>query len=110
MVVRVSRHGKFLGCSGYPKCRTIRRIEGAEKTGIPCPRAGCGGELVMKRTKARRIFYGCNRYPDCEFALWGKPTGEKCPECQSLMMEKLNRAGESQIVCSNPECGFEAPM
>ena len=108
MVVRSSAHGKFLGCSKYPRCRTIKRIAGEEKTGLPCPRNGCGGEIILKQSKSRRIFYGCNRYPDCDFAVWGKPTGEQCVECGALLIEKTNRAGESLIVCSSAECGAEA--
>ncbi len=110
MVVRNSARGKFLGCSKFPKCRGIKRIEGEERTGVACPRAGCGGEIVMKRTKSRKFFYGCNRYPDCEFAVWGKPIGERCSECNALLIEKTNRAGETQIACSNSDCGAEAAL
>ena len=70
-----------------------------EKIGIPCPE--CGKELVLKRTKKGRIYYGCEGYPDCEFMSWNKPLKEKCPECGKYMVEKGKK-----IACSDPECGF----
>lgn len=94
---RRSRYGQFLGCSNYPKCKYIKKNEQTE-TGVACPQCG-NGKLVAKRGKSRKIFYACDQYPQCKFILWGKPTGEHCPLCQSLMIEKAGKT-----VCSNAEC------
>ncbi len=99
MLRRMGRFGPFLGCSNYPKCKNIKPIE--IKLNIPCPKCG-QGEIVEKRSKRGKNFYGCNRYPDCDFALWNKPTGEKCPDCQSL----LTYAAGGKIKCSNKDCSF----
>ncbi|MFH1145446.1 MAG: type I DNA topoisomerase [bacterium] len=98
MVVKRGRFGIFLGCSGYPECKNIKKVE--KGTGVKCPKCE-KGELVQRRSKkGGRLFYSCNRYPDCEFALWSKPTGEKCSLCQSLMVYGKN----DTTVCSNKEC------
>jgi len=94
------KFGYFLGCSGYPQCRNVKNIE--NKTGVKCPKCG-KGEIIEKKSKKGRIFYSCNRYPDCQFALWNKPTGEKCPKCGSLLVY----AGKEKVRCSNRECGYE---
>ncbi len=99
MVVKHGRFGTFLGCSGYPDCKNIKSKE--ILTGVKCPKCG-EGDIIQKRSKRGKIFFSCNRYPKCEFALWQKPTGEKCPDCQSL----LTYAAKDMIVCSN-KCGFK---
>ena len=99
LVVRHGRYGAFLACSGYPNCKYIKKTE--KGTGVKCP--ACGeGELVARRTKRGKIFYGCNRYPKCDFALWQKPTGDKCPDCGSLLIQKNKKI----IACSNTGCGY----
>ena len=101
MMVKRGRFGPFLSCSRYPDCKTIKKIE--KKIGVMCPECG-KGELVERRSiKTRRAFYSCNRYPDCKFAVWSKPTGEKCPKCSSLLV--LGKEGS--VVCSNKECDFK---
>jgi len=100
MVIKKGRYGMFLGCSGYPDCKNIKKIE--NKTGVKCPKCQ-KGEIVEKKTKRGRIFYGCNTYPNCDFALWSKPTQEKCPECQSLLVF----GAKNKLKCSNKECSFE---
>ena len=100
LVTKHGRYGAFLACSGYPECKYIKKS--GQSTGVKCPKCE-KGELVARRTKRGKIFYGCNRYPDCDFALWDKPTGEKCPECGALLTQK----GKNKIACSNKECGFE---
>jgi DNA topoisomerase-1 len=103
MIIRLGRYGKFYACSAFPKCKHTEPLE-KEILGIKCP--GCKkGEIVPKRTKRRTIFYGCNQYPECKFALWDKPTGEKCPECGALLIKK-----RGQIQCSNKECNFKKPV
>lgn len=100
MVVKRGRFGTFLGCSNYPECKGIKKIE--NKTGIKCPKCNIG-DIVERKSKRGRMFFGCNTYPKCDFALWNKPTGEKCPKCQSLM----TFAAKGKTKCSNKECGFE---
>jgi DNA topoisomerase I len=101
MTVKRGRFGPFLSCSRYPDCKTIKNIE--KKTGVMCPECG-KGELVERRSmKTRRNFYSCNRYPDCKFAVWSKPTGEKCPKCSSLLV----MGKDGTVVCSNKECDFK---
>lgn len=100
MIVKRGRFGTFLGCSNYPECKGIKRIE--KKVGVKCPKCG-EGEIVEKKSKRGRIFYGCSAYPKCDFALWSKPTGEKCPKCDSLLVF----AAKGQTKCSNKECEFE---
>ena len=153
MIVRTNRFGsQFLGCSGYPECKTILSLdksgsvvnntekpelaeEKCEKcggdlyiktgpygrytecanckdrksivktTGVVCPKCG-EGEIVERRSKRGVVFYGCNRYPDCDFVLWNEPTGEKCPECGSLLTKKSLKSGDV-IECSNRACGYK---
>ena len=97
IIIRLGRFGKFYACSSFPKCRYTKPIK-KTTIGIKCPKCK-EGELVEKRTKRKKIFYGCNKYPECDFALWDKPTGEKCKDCDSLLIEKKN-----QIKCSNKDC------
>lgn len=100
MVVKRGRFGSFLGCSGYPDCKGIKKIE--KKTGVMCNKCGIG-EFVEKRSKRGRTFYSCNRYPECENALWSKPTGELCPNCKSPLVF----AAKGVVKCSNKECGYK---
>ena len=158
MLVRTSRFGnQFLGCSGYPECKTIISInhateldsendennneqtqtvdEKCEKcngsmvlktgpygkyiecvecknrkkyirsTGVKCPKCG-QGEIVEKKSKAGKIFFGCNKYPDCSYALWDEPTGTNCPECGELLVKKITKSGEFES-CSNRTCNYK---
>jgi len=101
MAIKVGKFGPFLACTAYPNCKNIVNIEeNNNSTGIKCPVCG-KGEIVQKRSR-RGIFYACNQYPDCKTAFWAKPTGEKCPDCESLLVENKNGAK-----CSNKGCGFE---
>ena len=101
MVVRFGRFGQFYACSKFPECKHTESLEENKPTalGISCPKCK-QGELVAKHTRKRKIFYACNRYPDCDYALWQKPTGETCKECNSLIVE----AGKDKTKCSNPNC------
>lgn len=100
MVVKRGRFGAFLGCSGYPDCKTIKKIE--KKTGVACNKCGIG-EFVERKSKRGKIFYSCNRYPECENALWSKPTGELCPNCKSPLV--FGAKGVAK--CSSKECGYK---
>lgn len=100
MVVKRGKFGSFLGCSNYPECKGIKRIE--KKTGIKCPKCHIG-DIVERKSKKGRLFFGCNTYPKCDFAIWNKPTGETCPDCGSLLMF----AAKGKVKCSKKECRFE---
>lgn len=100
MTVKVGRYGPFLSCSAYPACKTIKNIE--QSTGVKCPQCG-KGDIVIKRSKRGKPFYACNQYPACKFALWSRPTGDKCPDCQSLLVY----AAKDTVRCSNKECKFK---
>nr|WP_027872316.1 type I DNA topoisomerase [[Eubacterium] cellulosolvens] len=97
MVIKYGPHGKFLACPGFPDCRNTKPY--LEKTGVQCPK--CGGEILLKKTRKGRKYYGCENNPDCDFMSWQKPTKDKCPKCGSYMLEKGNK-----IVCANKECGY----
>lgn len=99
MQIKRGRFGKFLACSNYPTCKSTKPI--AKGTGVKCPECGVG-EIVEKRSKRGKTFYACDKYPDCKFALWSKPTGEKCPTCGSLLVY----GAKETIKCSSKECKF----
>jgi len=99
LVVRVSKYGRFLACSNYPKCKYTFDLENS--TGIPCPKCKTG-EIVKRKSKKGKIFWGCSNYPKCDFVLWSEPTGEKCPKCGSLLVKE-----NKKIKCSNKNCDFE---
>ena len=97
MVIKYGPHGKFLACPGFPDCRNTRPY--LEKIGVACPK--CGKDLVVRKSKKGRRYYGCSGYPDCDFMSWAKPSAEKCPRCGKIMYEKGKK-----LLCSDPECGF----
>ncbi len=99
MVVKYGRFGKFLACSAFPKCKNTKALD--QDTGVSCPQCG-QGKIVAKRTKRGKTFYACDQYPKCKFALWAKPTGEKCPKCGSLLVN----AGGNKTKCSNKDCKY----
>ena len=160
MVVKTSRFGKqFLGCSGYPECKTMMSLDGdipkppaqdeetdykCEKcggktviktgpygkyyqcldekcktrksivvsSGVKCPKCqkeNRDGELIQRRSRYGKTFYGCSKYPDCDYAVWNEPTGEKCPECGELLVKKFLKTG-NKIACSSKTCKFSKPM
>ena len=101
MAIKSGKFGPFLACTAYPNCKNIKNIkENNNSTGVKCPVCG-KGEIVQKRSK-RGIFYACDQYPDCKTAFWGKPTGEKCPDCEALLVE----GKEGEIKCSAKGCGY----
>lgn len=156
MALKTSRFGsQFLGCSGYPECKTTmplakdqkplpedrpsdelcekcnsamlikrgpygdylsctneeckHRKKFIKKTGVKCPKEGCDGDLIERKSRYGKIFYGCDKYPGCDFALWNEPAGEKCPECGSMLVKKYLKKG-NKIACSKKECAFEKAM
>jgi DNA topoisomerase-1 len=103
MVYKHGKFGKFLACSGYPECKHIQ----AEKTGVACPEEGCGGELIKKVSKRGKVFYSCNRYPECSFALWDKPVNQPCPDCGSTyLLERETKKQGLHLKCPDKQCGF----
>lgn len=153
MLVKTSRFGsQFLGCSGYPECKTMMPLNGEQQpepeksdekcekcqsdmvikigpygkylqctndecknrkrifvtTGVKCPKCE-NGEIVQRKSRFGKIFYGCNKYPDCDFVLWNEPNGEECPKCKSLLVKKFLKRG-NKIECSKKECDYFRPM
>lgn len=103
MVIKYGRFGKFMACKNYPECKNTKPI--VNKIGVKCPKCG-EGEIIVRKTKKGRAFYGCSKYPECDFIEWNKPVEEVCPECGSYMTEKVSKKCKKHI-CSNKECGFE---
>lgn len=101
MTVKTGRYGPFLGCSNYPKCKNIKNIGDDDAPKVTCP--ACGKGQVVKKFSRRGSFYACNNYPDCKTAYYGQPTGDKCPECESLLI----KGKKDTITCSNKECDFK---
>ena len=106
LVVRRGRYGEFVACSNYPACKHIKKdaTEGVTEdtgTGVECPKCQ-EGELVLKRSKRGRIFYGCHQYPKCDQAYWDKPIDQKCPKCESILVLK---GKDEKVTCSNKACG-----
>lgn len=98
LVVRKGKFGEFVACSNYPECKYIKKEEKVKTVICKCPK--CDGDIVEKKTRRGKIFYGCDKYPKCDVALWDKPTGDTCPECGSLLVEK-----KDEIKCSS--CNYE---
>ena len=84
----------------FPECRNTKPI--LHKIGVKCPE--CGGEVIERKTKTRRIFYGCANYPECKFTSWDRPTEEKCPKCGKVMLERIEKNGNKKLYCSNETC------
>ena len=97
MVIKYGPHGKFLACPGFPDCRNTKPY--LEKIGVPCP--VCGKEIVLRKTKKGRRYYGCENNPECDFMSWAKPVAKKCPSCGGYMVEK-----GSKLVCADAQCGY----
>ncbi len=155
MIVRTSRFGtQFLGCSGYPECKTMMPLDGEQQaaepkesdekcekcnnpmvqkvgpygpylectdekckhrkriiksTGVKCPKEGCEGEIVFKKSKYGKVFFGCSKYPNCDFVSWYEPVDEKCPECSSILVKKITKKA-SKLECINKECSYSREM
>ena len=97
MLIKYGPHGRFLACSGFPECRNTKLYY--EKIGVACPK--CGKDIVLKKTKKGRKYYGCIDNPECDFMVWQKPSGQNCPKCGAVLLEKGNK-----LVCMDEQCGF----
>ena len=111
MVLKKGKYGSFLACSGYPECKNTRSAGASDpnrQTGVSCPVDGCNGELVEKRSKRGKIFYGCDRFPDCDFATWDKPVPKPCPQCgASFLLEKTTKKDGTFLKCNTKGCGYK---
>jgi len=97
MVIKYGPHGKFLACPGFPDCRNTKPY--LERIGVKCP--NCEKELVIKKTKKGRRYFGCENNPECDFMSWQKPIEKKCPKCNGYMVEKGNK-----FACADEQCGY----
>lgn len=101
MVIKYGPHGKFLACPGFPDCRNTKPY--LEKIGVSCPK--CGKDVVLRKTKKGRKYFGCENNPECDFMSWSRLVAEKCPKCGSYMVVKGNK-----IVCADEQCGYVASV
>jgi DNA topoisomerase-1 len=105
MVVKTGRFGRFLACSAYPECKNTKPLT----MGIKCPKPDCSGELVERRTRGGKVFYGCSRYPKCDYATWDMPVKQACPTCNHpFMVAKTTKRKGEFLRC--PECKHEMPV
>jgi len=102
MLIKSGRFGEFLACSKYPECKTTKPL--IKKVGVACKTPGCTGDVIVKRTRTGKTFYGCSRYPDCTFTSWDVPTDTHCVKCGTWMVIKRSKAGRSFLLCKNEDC------
>jgi DNA topoisomerase-1 len=101
LVLKHGRFGEFTACTGYPACKYVKQ----KLTGVACPKDG--GDIVEKKSRRGKVFYGCANYPDCDFTLWKKPVPEKCPDCGApFLLERITKRHGRQLVCNNEECEY----
>lgn len=106
LVIKRGRYGKFIGCSNYPKCKHIEPLEKPEDTGVVCPECN-KGNLLKRKSRYGKIFYSCERYPDCKYAVWNMPIKEACPKCQwPILTIKTTKRRGTEKVCPQKECDF----
>jgi DNA topoisomerase-1 len=103
-VIKQGRFGEFTACTRYPECKYVKH----KTTGVKCPKdADRGGEVVERKSKRGKIFFGCSNYPDCDFVLWNRPVDETCPKCgASFLLEKTTKKHGRQILCNNEDCDY----
>ena len=104
MVIKFGKYGKFLACPGFPECENTKQLV-TEADGN-CPR--CGGKMLLKKSKKGRSFYGCEKFPDCNFMTWNVPSKEICPGCGKTLFIKGGKKGK--LVCENTDCGYEREL
>ena len=111
MIVKRGRYGDFLACSGYPACKNTLSLNsnGSGKAiGVSCPQKDCSGDIVERSSKRGKLFYGCNRFPECTFATWNKPIDRQCPVCEAkFLVEKTTKKEGTFITCLTEDCGFK---
>jgi DNA topoisomerase-1 len=107
LAVKDGRFGEFISCSNYPKCKYIK----PKTVGVACPKPGCGGELIERRSKRGKVFYGCLKYPDCDFVVWNKPVPEPCPQCGApFLLEKATKREGLVRYCNEEGCDYKVPI
>ncbi len=110
MVLKRGKYGEFLACSGYPECKHTQSVHAGgpgKEIGVACPTPGCSGQILEKRSKRGKIFYGCSRFPECDFATWDKPVAKSCPNCDApFLVEKTTKRAGTFLKCQNKECGY----
>ena len=104
MVVKRGRFGKFIACSGFPECRNTKPF--LKTSGVKCPLEACEGDVVELRSKKGKLFYGCSRFPACNYRNWNKPTNEKCPSCGSVLVTGRGRNSKERLMCEKEGCGY----
>jgi DNA topoisomerase-1 len=111
MVIKRGRYGEFLACSGYPDCEHTQSLNSngpGKPIGVKCPQNGCSGDVVERQSKRGKIFYGCSRFPDCNFATWDKPVATECPSCGAkFLVEKTTKKEGTVLACIENGCGFK---
>ena len=100
MVYKLSKFGKFLACPGYPECKNTMTIRNG--TGVKCPK--CDGEILIKKSKKGKVYYGCEHFPKCDFMAWDEPQKETCPKCGGTLFKKSGRG--AKIYCINEACDY----
>ena len=109
LLVRHGKFGKFIGCSAYPKCKFIENLEQPEDTQVVCPKCK-KGNIVKRKSRRGKIFYSCNKYPDCDYALWNPPINEPCPDCEwPILTIKTTKSKGDEKICPQKECGYCVP-
>ena len=106
LVIKAGPYGKFIGCSNYPKCRFIEPLEKPKDSGVECPECK-KGSLIERKSRYGKMFYSCNTYPDCKYAVWNPPVNEPCPKCAwPLLTIKITKRRGTEKVCAQKECGY----
>jgi DNA topoisomerase-1 len=111
MLIKSGQYGKFIACSGYPNCKNTLSVDSNgyhKETGVNCPKEKCEGRIVEKKSRRGRLFYSCNRYPECSFAIWEKPVSKKCPDCGAeFLVEKTTKKAGTFLTCITPKCSHK---
>ncbi len=114
MVLKRGRYGDFLACSGFPECKNTQSLSingSAKGIGVKCPQEGCAGDVLEKTSKRGKVFYGCSRYPECDFASWDRPVARPCPACGAkFLVARTTKKQGTLHICLNPDCGFKEPV
>jgi DNA topoisomerase-1 len=109
LIIRNGRYGKFIGCSSYPKCKYIEPLEKPENTGVQCPQCK-KGNMLKRKSRRGKIFFSCERYPDCDYAIWNQPLAQPCPQCHwPITSIKTTKRSGTQRVCPQQNCKFAEP-
>ena len=109
LIIKTGRYGKFIGCSGYPDCKHIEPLEKPLDTNVPCPKCE-KGNILKRKSRNGKIFYSCEKYPKCDYAIWNAPVKEDCPECNwPILALKTTKRRGTEKVCPQKECKFATP-